>query len=103
MNRHLLVLLLLAVVAAPARSQNVTLPDTGLFAPVAAQLAARTQRLAAAQGAERIRLLIDTGRPARSGTIRSGSIPSASYTVQQRSAGLTGRSFTYAAWASDAP
>src|SRR5690349_12309290 len=52
-----------AAIAAPAVAQTVALPDTGLFAPVAAQLAERNERLAAAQGAEKIRLLLDTGRP----------------------------------------
>ncbi|MFI5371151.1 MAG: tetratricopeptide repeat protein [Candidatus Eisenbacteria bacterium] len=45
----------------------VVLPDTGLFTPVAAELRARLARLAALPGApvtaERLRLLLDTGRP----------------------------------------
>ena len=64
-------LLLAAVLAAPAgtaasAAPAVVLPDTGLFAPVAAQLAAREKRLASPSvGAlERIHLLITSGRAA---------------------------------------
>ena len=63
MNRTLLLLPLLAALASPAAA-DVALPDSGIFAPVAGQLAERTGRLAAARDAERIRLLLDTGRPA---------------------------------------
>ena len=53
--------------AAPQRPA-VALPDTGLFAPVAAQLAARLSRLASlpagAATSERVWLLIETGQPA---------------------------------------
>lgn len=49
-----------------ASDASVALPDTGLFAPVAAQLADRAARLAAsaAGSPERIALLLETGRQA---------------------------------------
>ena len=64
MTRLLAVLLLLGATAPAHAAPSVALPDTGLFAPVAAQLADRTARLASAKGAERIRLLLDTGQTA---------------------------------------
>jgi len=55
----------LGALAAPAaKGRAVALPDTGLFAPVATQLAAREAQLRrlTAPGAERTGLLIETGR-----------------------------------------
>ena len=67
--RPLVSLVLLALLAVPASSHAaasapaVALPDTGLFAPVAAQLRERESRLAKTTkpGAERIGLLLATG------------------------------------------
>ena len=52
------------VSSTPAAAATVALPDTGLFAPVAAQLRARDARLADKKksGAERVGLLLATGR-----------------------------------------
>src|SRR5687768_10368597 len=64
---HAVLVLLAAVLVAPAPSSaEVALPDTGLFAPVAAQLAARQAALAALAPGDpkRIALLVETGRAA---------------------------------------
>src|SRR5688572_5236078 len=62
--RALPVLVALVLAVAGPCAAAVALPDTGLFAPVAAQLAAREARLATlpAGDAGRIPLLIATGR-----------------------------------------
>ncbi|MCC6650624.1 MAG: hypothetical protein IT348_05705, partial [Candidatus Eisenbacteria bacterium] len=60
---------------AAAAASAVALPDTGLFAPVAAQFAARVQRELASrpQGAtaDRVRLLLATGRADEAATLSS--------------------------------
>jgi len=59
------ILVVLLGLGAAVPSASVALPDTGLFAPVAAQLRERSARLerAAPGSPERVRLLLATGRP----------------------------------------
>ncbi|MEO6463440.1 MAG: tetratricopeptide repeat protein, partial [Candidatus Eisenbacteria bacterium] len=70
-NRAPVVALVLAALAFPAPAlaapRVVVLPDSGVFAPVAAQFAARQARLArfTTPGAERTWLLLETGRVAQ--------------------------------------
>lgn len=88
--------------AAPVARVSVTLPDTGLFAPVAAQLEARLTRLAEIPAAsvtpERLWLLLDTGQPdaaARLANALTGDDPAA--LVARTRVALTVQDFATAA------
>ena len=65
--------------ASPAPPRAVALPDTGLFAPVAGQLRARLERLAATTatevGPERLLLLLETGQPDQAARLARGLEP----------------------------
>jgi tetratricopeptide (TPR) repeat protein len=87
---------------AAAATRSVALPDTGLFAPVAAQLEARLVRLAEIPAgsvtSERLWLLLDTGQPdvaARLANTLTGDDPAA--LVARTRAALTVQDFATAA------